>query len=147
MKKHFVSWQEIERLTDNIAGQIKSENFSPDVLLAISRGGLVPAVLLSHRLGTKIIATINVQFYQSVGKHSDSPTIVFPFSAQDYRGKSVLVVDDIADTGQTLKLVCESLNEASYVAVAVLHLKSNSGFVPDYYGDVASLWIVYPWEC
>lgn len=64
------------------------------------------------------------------------------------KGKKILVVDDIVDTGETLVYVIKYLKDkgAKIVKTCVLHYKKKSMYKPSYYGEKTSKWIVYPWE-
>ena len=141
------SWADIERLCESVAEQIRRSGFKPDLIVAIARGGFPPARILSDILDVRRVASITVEYYAAVGKHQAEPYVVFPLNA-DVRGKRVLLVDDVADTGHSLKLVRDLLLEqgASEVRVATLHYKPWSILKPDYYGMETRAWVIYAWE-
>ncbi|MCJ7614506.1 phosphoribosyltransferase, partial [Candidatus Bathyarchaeota archaeon] len=75
------------------------------------------------------------------------PTCTQPVSVS-VEDKKVLVVDDVADTGESLKLVTSHLNEkgASDIKIATIYYKPWSIIVPHYYQKITRSWIVFPWE-
>ncbi|MEK6981838.1 MAG: phosphoribosyltransferase [Candidatus Micrarchaeota archaeon] len=141
------SWKKITELCSDVADRVVESNFSPDLLIGISRGGLVPVRLLSDYLGVKNVAIIRIEFYTKVGETKTNPEITQPLSV-DVSGKKVLIVDDIADSGNSLLTAKNYLKEkgASEIKTATLHYKSSSLIKPDYYSEGTTAWVVYPWE-
>ena len=141
------SWKKITELCMDIANRVVESEFSPDVLIGISRGGLVPVRLLSDYLGVKNVAIIRIEFYEKVGETKAKPEITQPLSV-DVSGKRVLIVDDVADSGNSLIVAISHLKEkgASEIKTATLHYKSSSLIKPDYYSEGTTAWVVYPWE-
>lgn len=140
-------WKKITELGKNIADRVIGSGFSPDVLVGISRGGLVPVRLLSDYLGVKNVAIIRIEFYTKVGATKTEPKITQPLSL-DVSGKRVLIVDDIADSGNSLIVAIKHLKEkdAGEIKTATLHYKPRSLIKPDYYSEGTTAWVVYPWE-
>jgi hypoxanthine phosphoribosyltransferase len=122
-----------------------------DHLLVVTRGGMIPAALISQHLEMRDILAAAVLFYAGPDRAlSDPQFLQFPSDAL-VRGKRVLVVDDIWDTGCTAVSVSDRLRCAGASAdVAVLHYKpTRSKFPdrhPDFYVEETADWIVYPWE-
>ncbi|MBP8252793.1 MAG: phosphoribosyltransferase [Herpetosiphon sp.] len=145
--KHVLSWDEVESLVEQIDQQIADDY---DALLVVTRGGMIPACLLSQRRNWRNILVAAVQFYTGIGKTRDIPTFLqFPADPL-IAGKKLLVVDDIWDSGRTIAAVKQRLDAtgASY-EVAVLHFKPEASKVPGkphYYAAETNQWIVYPWE-
>ncbi|MEA4882640.1 MAG: phosphoribosyltransferase family protein [Clostridia bacterium] len=148
MKKTHLSWQDIEELVDALVGKLDGEF---DALLCITRGGMVPACLISERIDQRNILAAAVMFYTGIGKTLDKP-VFLQFPADPYlAGKRVLVVDDVWDSGRTVVAVKQRIEQVGGVpSVAVLHYKpTQSAFPdlkPDYYGATVDGWIVYPWD-
>lgn len=117
MKKRFISWNYIEVATDELAKKIKESNLDIECIAGLPRGGLIPAVLLSHKL--------NIPLYKHyVDKITDK----------------VLIVDDICDTGETLK-------RYDMCPKATIHNKLSASTQPNFYYELVDKeWIVYPWE-
>ncbi|MEM2948037.1 MAG: phosphoribosyltransferase [Candidatus Anstonellales archaeon] len=142
------SWEEIEKLTEKLAEKIKKSGFRPDYLVGILRGGLVPARLLSDFLDDTKISFIGVEFYKGIAETKDSPTITQPIPI-DVKGKTILLVDEIADTGKTIMVAINHLKEkgAKEVKIAVIDYRFTSKFKPDFYARKikGKAWVIYPW--
>jgi hypoxanthine phosphoribosyltransferase len=137
-----INWESAIRNCEELSGMI---NFMPDIIVGISRGGLVPARIISDILGVREVAILSVRFYSGIGKTEGKPAITQDISL-DIRGKRILVVDDVADSGKSLLFAMERLKEAREVKTATLHHKPGSAFRPDYFVSSTTAWIVYPWE-
>lgn len=111
--KIYLSWDDITILVEDLCNTIASSGAQIKSITGIERGGLIPAVMISHKLNIPYVTKIN---------------------------KYTLVVDDICDTGETLKNTV-----AGYAAT--LHYKKTAVFTPDFYAkEVGTEWLVYPWE-
>ncbi len=146
-KCHLVSWDEAYRLSKVLAQKIKKSGFKPDIVIGIARGGLVPARIVCDFLLQRDLATIKVEHW-GIAATMGKAKLKFPLPV-DISGKKVLVVDDVVDTGDTYAVTMEHLKEKnpSEVRSAVLHYKSCSTFVPDYWAEKQDgwKWIIYPW--
>ncbi|MBU0532399.1 phosphoribosyltransferase [Candidatus Micrarchaeota archaeon] len=140
-----ISWNAVIEYCEDLAE--KSKEFKPDIIIGISRGGLVPARILSDILAVKKIGIVGVAFYKSAGETSEHPEIIQELS-MDVKGKRILLVDDVADTGKSLVAAKKYLEEkeAGEIRTATIHFKPQSTFKPDYYVGTTTAWIVYPWE-
>ncbi len=140
------SWREIAKLSKQLCKKIKKE-YTPDILIGISRGGLVPVRLFSDYLHNQNVGIIRVIFYKGINETEKEPKIEQPLTL-DIRDKKVLIVDDVADTGKSLKVTIEYIKTLGpkEIKVACLHCKPNSVFRPDYFEKETSAWIDYPWE-
>src|SRR3954470_22562216 len=108
-----------------LAQTIADDGYEPDIVLSIARGGVFVAGGLAYALNCKNIHLVNVEFYEGVGKTLDMPVLLPPLpNVVDFSAKRVLVADDVADTGRTLKLVHDFCAEqAAEVRSAVLYEK------------------------
>lgn len=148
MEYDSMSWESAtDSLRNTLSRQINESGFKPDILIAISRGGLVPARILSDSLNVPLLYTIRISFYSSVGARKENPEVTQPLSV-DISGKKVLVIDDISDSGKSLVLAKEYLSKLNpaEIKTATIHLKHESIFKPDYFCKTTETWIVYPWE-
>lgn len=138
-------WVKINRMC--IALAKKAAPFKPDWIVGISRGGLVPARLLSDILGIKKVSIVRVEFYSGLSRANGFPRITQPLQA-DVKGKKVLLVDDVSDSGKSLAIAKDHIKRkgASQVKIAALHYKPKSILKPDFYIEETNSWIVYPWE-
>jgi len=141
------SWDYFYQLCLELGGRVRESGFKPDVLLGISRGGLVPVRILSDLFDKAEVATVRVEFYEDIAKTAREPRITQPVSV-DVKGRSVLVVDDVADTGRSLALVKRRVEElgAAHIRVATTYYKPWSVIVPDYWVRRTEKWIVFPHE-
>lgn len=143
-----LTWDAFGTATRSLAEQVAADGWRPDIVVAVARGGLTVAGALSYALGVKNCGTINVEFYTGVDERLDVP-VVLPPSLQlvDVNGLNVLVVDDVADTGHTLRLVREVLAQhVSEARTAVLYHKPHSVIAPDYSWKRTDAWINFPWS-
>ena len=124
MKYLKLSWELIDELTDKIATEVSRNYKEIKFIYGIPRGGLIPAVILSHKLGIKLI--------NEVFSHT-------------------LVVDDIVDTGETMKIRLTEANiwgDTQNIVTTSLVTRTSAKFKPNITG--MSLredgWVCYPWE-
>jgi hypoxanthine phosphoribosyltransferase len=146
-ERDVVSWPDLEGLVKELARQVGGEH---DVLLAITRGGLVPAGMLAYLLGHRDILVAAVAYYDHHGQPGDQPAF-FQFPADPLlHGKRVLIVDEVWDTGTTIEAVVERVRLAGgSPTTAVLHYKpgrSKVSSVPDHYVVSTDAWVVYPFK-
>jgi len=141
------TWNQIYLMLLRLAQEIKKDSFKPDIIVGVSRGGWPPARVLSDLLNNPNLANVKVEFYLGVAETKGEPTITQPVSV-NVAGKKVLIVDEVADTGKSLKLIKEHLAKegATEVKVATIYYKPWSIITPDYYARETSHWIVFPWE-
>jgi len=142
-----VSWDDVQSLAEEIARQIQESGYMPDVIVAVSRGGFDPARILCDQLGIKRLASLQIEYYRDINESSSNPEIVFPLNTE-VPDKSILIVDDVSDTGDSLRVARDHVLErgASEVRVATLHVKPWTKFRPDFSASVVESWIIYPWE-
>lgn len=143
-----LTWERFGTATRELAEHVAESGWIPDIVVAVARGGLTVAGALSYALGVKNCGAINVEFYTGVDARLDVPVVLPPsLNLVDVTDLRVLVVDDVADTGHTLRLVREVL--AQHVAearTAVLYHKTQSVIVPDYTWMATDAWINFPWS-
>lgn len=141
------TWNQIYEMLLNLAEKIRKNGFKPDIIVGVSRGGWPPARVLSDLLDNPNLANVKAEFYLGVAETKGEPIITQPVS-MSVAGKKVLIVDEVADTGKSLKLVKEHIigEGAAEVKVAAVYYKPWSIVTPDYYEKETSRWIVFPWE-
>jgi len=142
-----LTWMDVQRLSERLADQIAESGFRPDIIVAVSRGGFDPARILSDELNIRSLASLQVIYYAGINERNDKPQVKYPLNA-DISGLNVLVVDDVADSGNSLKVVKEYIDSLGprEVKMATLHHKPWSSFEPDFYAESVNKWIIYPWE-
>jgi len=141
------TWNQIYDMLLNLAEKIRKSEFRPDIIVGVSRGGWPPARVLSDLLGNPNLANVKAEFYLGVAETKEEPVLTQPVS-MEVADKRVLVVDEIADTGKSLRLVKEHIIEqgATEVKIATVYYKPWSVIKPDYYEKETSRWVVFPWE-
>lgn len=141
------TWEQIYQMLIDLSQNIQRKCFNPDVIVGVSRGGWIPARILSDFLEKSEIANIKVEFYLGVEKKKKEPKITQSVSV-DVESRRILVVDDVSDTGRSLKLVKESLfkKRVKDLKIATLYYKPWSITLPDFYQKTTSNWVIFPWE-
>jgi hypothetical protein len=141
------TWNQMYNMLLNLAEKIRKDNFKPDLMVGVSRGGWPPSRVLSDLMDNPNLANVRVEFYLGVAETKGEPVLTQPVSAS-VAGKKVLIVDEVADTGKSLKLVKKHIIQegAVKVKVATVYYKPWSIVKPDYYEKETSCWIVFPWE-
>ena len=141
------SWDRIYEMLIDIALRIRSSGFKPDYIVGVSRGGWAPGRILSDLLENTHTANIKIEFYVGIGKTARKPVVTQPLT-EDISKKNVLVVDDVSDTGESLKVALNHVVEkgAAGVKTVTVYYKPHSIFKPDFFADSTSDWIIFPWE-
>jgi uncharacterized protein len=147
MEMERLTWKRIESMCKALARKVNKSGYKPEIIIGISRGGWIPARILSDMLCVYQVASIGVCFYKGVGLTNEKPKLTQDLNV-DIKGKRVLLVDDVADTGESLVLARQKVLELSpsEVRVATLHYKPHSKFLPEFYAEKSTSWLVYPWE-
>jgi len=142
-----VSWHTIYSLSRELARTIAGSGFRPDIVVAIGRGGYVPARLVCDFLHLDQMTGIKVEHYVATRKQAEVK-IRYPLNT-DVRGLNVLIVDDVNDSGDTLAVVVRYIDSFAPRAVktAVLHEKFVTCFPADFVAKRIRKWrwLVYPW--
>ncbi len=147
IEKDVVTWDALEAMVRDLAGRVGTEY---DVLLAITRGGLVPAGMLAYRLGIRNILVAAVEYYDDAGRPGPKPTFLqFPADPQ-LRGQRILIVDEVWDSGTTIHAVTQRVRQAGgRPTTVVLHYKPTHSVVPgepDFFAVTTDRWVVYPFK-
>lgn len=143
-----LTWEGYGRAARELAQQVADSDFEPDIILAIARGGLFAAGSLGYALSVKNLYVMNLEFYTGVGERLDVPVMLPPYLDKvDLADARILVVDDVADTGHTLKVVHEFCQDVvAESQTAVLYEKSHSLVKCDFVWKKTDLWINFPWS-
>jgi len=141
------SWDEIYELLLSLAMRIRETGYVPEVIVGVSRGGWPPARVMSDLLENQNLANMKVVFYKDIGVRNRAPVITQPVTSE-VTGKRVLVVDDVADSGLSLREVSKHLKRkgARDIKVCTIYLKPKSVFTPDFYARKTTKWVIFPWE-
>jgi len=137
------------KLSGKIAFDVCSCGYSPDVIVAVVRGGLVPAMNLSDMLDVKDIFFVRVVHWSETAKKNERAILKTPL-CDDVKEKNVLLVDDVADSGESIKTAYEHVSSrgAAKVKTATLVYKKQSKIKPDFWGEKTDdwRWIIFPWN-
>lgn len=147
-EREVLTWDLFGEAARSLAVEVAESGYEPQVVLAIARGGLLPAGAVAYALDVKNVLTMNVEFYTGVDTRLPVPVMLPPLPRQvDLAGARVLVVDDVADTGETLRLVLDFCAEhVEQVRSAVLYAKPRSVVDPDFVWRRTDRWINFPWS-
>ena len=165
MNKIYYTWSDVEHHTQEILRQIHADAWRPDYVVGLTRGGLVPANLISQYLGCRM-ETLKVSLRDDTECESNLWMAEDAFGHEMEQPKNILIVDDINDTGATLNYIREDWPSGCFpdnprwtevwgsnVRVAVLvDNESSKNEIPVSYSAVdinkaeQDSWIVFPWE-
>ncbi len=144
-----LSWSRIVKDVKRLSGLIRDAGFKIDIAVAIARGGLIPARILSDYLSIRDLTAIKVEHWGTVATPTEKAVLKFPLNA-DIKDKNVLLVDDITDTGDTLRVSIEYLKsfQPRDIRTAVIIHKTCSVITPDYFVRKVKKWkwIIFPWH-
>ncbi len=134
--------------TRQLAQTIADSGFRPEIILSIARGGFFLGAGLGYALDVKNAFIINVEFYTGVDQRLPMPVMLPPVPSQvDISGATVLIADDVADSGETLRIVQEfCAGHVKEVRTAVLYEKPTSIVKPEYSWSKTDKWIDFPWS-
>ena len=142
-----ISWRQVDQLLRTVAEAIRAARFQPELIVAIARGGFVPARLLCDQLGVMELASFRIEHYQGQQREARA-RVRHPLNVE-LGGRRVLVVDDLSDTGETFEVAMQHILErgASEARSAALHYKLGSKVEPDFYAKRVRQWrwLSYPW--
>ncbi len=140
-------WDQIYSMLLDLAEKVRDSGYKPQVIVGVSRGGWPPARIMSDLLQNSNLANIKVEFYKDIGVRTEKPRITQPVTS-DVTGQRVLVVDDVSDTGHSLRVVVNHLRRKGVrdIKVCTLYLKPKSVFKPDFFARVTRKWVIFPWE-
>lgn len=142
-----ISWNEVEQAVENIAGQIKKDGFEADYIIGITTGGIVPLGLLVKELKMEKILTVSARSYE---KEKQGNLDITYLPEVNLEGMRILLVDEIADTGETLRQVSQAITaryDVGEIKTASLVVnKKNCNFLPNYFALPVDKWVVFPWD-
>lgn len=143
-----LTWEQVYELCRRLARQLRTAGVRIDVIVAIARGGYIPGRILSDMLGVDDLTGFRIEHYRATRKRQQA-FVKYPLKA-DVDGRTVLLLDDVCDSGDTFAVGVEHVRQGgapNRLMTAALHLKTVSRFVPDFYVETVSewRWIIYPW--
>lgn len=155
---NYFDWNTISEVIKNMSEEIK-DNYNPEIIISIVRGGMIPSVILSHNLNIRNIKNIKSIETESdqINANKHEPVIDENIDFSEIRGKKVLIVDDIIGSGATIKKIKQVVKmwqpRELRTAICIVNeenwKKSNEISYDkeiEYIGKVVSGWVVFPWE-
>lgn len=146
--REILDWAGYGTAVRELARMVADSGYRPELILAIARGGLFTAASLGYALSVKNIYVMNVEYYTGVDERLDVPVMLPPYvDFVDMDEARVLIADDVADTGHTLKLVHDfCTDKVAEVRSAVLYEKPHSLVKCEYVWKRTDRWINFPWS-
>jgi len=142
-----ITWDNFRKQAFDLSLQIRKSKKQFDLIVAIARGGLALSQLLSDNL-TLPIASFTIQSYKDL-KQETLPHIVYGLNAK-LKGKKILLVDDVCDTGKTFLRGISYLEELgakrTHITTCSIHYKPHAKYIPNFYIGTSTSWIIYPYE-
>jgi hypoxanthine phosphoribosyltransferase len=147
-ERETLTWELFGTAGRELAQMVADDGYRPDIILSIARGGLFVAGALGYALDVKNLHVTNVEFYTGVDERLPMPIMLPPLpNVIDLSGQKVLIADDVADTGATLKLVRDfCAGHVADVRCAVVYEKPHSTVASEYVWRRTDRWINFPWS-
>lgn len=151
---HTLIWDDIQVLVKTLANAVIQDG-PPGLVVGISRGGLIPAVMIAHAIGARHVRSVSISRTltdEVNAAKTAEPVVCDPGALGDVSGQDVLLVDDVTGSGDTLASGRSLLaaGGAARTRVAVLRLNTRNwrcgNREPDYVGERAGGWVIFPWE-
>ena len=141
-----VTWNQTYKMLLSQAEKI-TRHFNPEILVGLARGGWIPTRIMSDLLDNPTVASVRIECYTGQSQNKEQVLLTQPVSAK-VTDKQVLLVDEVVETGRSLKLAEEHIRSqgAAEIKTATLFYKPWSALKPDFYEKQTKLWIVFPWE-
>ncbi len=152
-----LTWDDITATAEAMAAKVRADGV-PGVLVAVLRGGVVPAVLLAHQLGVRTLRAVEIVHTMTDGVNADKtahPQVINAGSLGHIAGADVLIVDDIAGSGDTADCAIDLVSAAgaARIRTAVCVVNSTNWHRPQppeqeltYVGATVQGWVIFPWE-
>lgn len=145
----YLNWKVFENCCYCLNQKFLLDNYTPEIIIGLSRGGVIPARILSDILNNIDLYFIDVKLYDGT-KKKDNIVIRSDVDLSLIKDKKAVIVDDIYDSGTTIKAVVNHLKSKGLenVSSATLYAREGLNEYPTYYAKIVKRkdWIVFPWE-
>jgi hypoxanthine phosphoribosyltransferase len=144
----YLSWDRFLEISEKTADKMNAAGYRPDFIVSLARGGWVFGRVLCDYLNVSDLVSLKVEHWGITATPDGEAKIKYPFNI-DLTGRKVLIVDDISDTGKSLKVATEFVKKMNptEIKTAALFYLTGSKFMPDYYGvEMTWRWVVFPWN-
>ena len=149
MRCKIVTFNEVYEMVEKVSNDVKNSGYKTTTIVGLARGAWIPARLMCDFMGITDLISLKVEHWLQTGKTKDEATIRYPLTA-NLKGKRLLVIDDITDTGKSLITSTEYLRafDPEAIRVATMQYIPQSKFKPDYFADEVKVWtwFIYPWN-
>ena len=143
-----ISWELFYNISKKVARKIIESDYQADIMVGLARGGWVLSRVLCDFLEIKDLVSLKVEHWGVTATPDGTAKIKYPFKI-NLSGKKVIIVDDITDTGQSMKVATDyikNLNPDESRTATLMHIEG-SEFTPNYYGEkVPWKWYIFPWN-
>ena len=141
-EKLYITWDEFHKDTKELCKKIKDKG-TFNKIIAVSRGGLLPAGIIAYELNIRNVEVVNMSTYDD-NKQRNSKDFVLDLSSAGAADEQTLVIDDLSDTGNTFNLLRPMFPKACFVAV---YAKTKGSSCVDIFArKMPDSWIVFPWD-
>lgn len=158
-KINTVTWEMFDSVITNLVRKIKKD-YKADIIVSIVRGGMIPSVILSHKLEIRNVENIIVKetINDSINATKITPLVeVNPNMREKIAGKNVLLIDDIVGSGETMKLIRKVIGKCEPRKLKTVSCYVNEenwekrngievSDLVDYVGAIVRGWVIFPWE-
>lgn len=148
-KHEKISWDEINLGIQFLFNELTKQKFKPDIILAVSRGGVIPGVMLSHKFTGIDMRVVYAKKHLTDSMWPDSKKIVVEMPAGIPEQKNILLIDDIVGEGDTMKAVLDKIHsykELKVVSLFFNELRCKETKIVDLNYKYSTNWIQFPWE-
>ncbi len=143
-----ITYKQVENFCLEIFKDISKTKFQPDCVIGVSVGGVFPALHFARLFNTKNLLTIAVKSYD--GKKRKEIQVINLPKKESLLGKKVLLIDDISDSGSTLKFIVNLLKKDYKVkdikTITIFVNEDHCKYYPDFYSKKVNNWLDFPWD-
>ena len=143
-----MDWELFYSLSVEVARKIIDSGYRADFMVGLARGGWVLSRVLCDFLAIKDLVSLKVEHWGVTATPDGTAQLKYPFEI-DLTRRSVIIVDDITDTGDSMKIATDYVQTKNPAEVRTAALRNIKGskFTPDYYGDEINWrWVIFPWN-